>query len=102
MSENIEKGMISVVCEEAYKLYHRKSVRFTIEDRGETKTVFGKFLVKLNPTRMNIEVPLGKDFAGYHSELLHLPQSAVDSIRPTEDPDIPFEVMGPIPQYPHH
>jgi len=86
--------MIPVDCADAQTKYNGQSVRFYILRGGLKFPVAGKLHVKLGPTRISIEVFTGFDGAGYHFEYFHLPQEAVDSIRPTGETDTPFEVTA--------
>jgi hypothetical protein len=90
------QGMIPVECPDAQAKYDGKTVRVHIEHRGVKFPVSGKFHVKLAPTRISIEVYAGFDGTAYHFEYFHLPQAAVDTIRPTAEKVVQYEVEAVI------
>ncbi len=90
---NPEK-MIPVECPDAMAMYDEQTVQFHILHHGKSIPVTGVFHVKLQPTRISIEVDAGFDGKAFHVEEFHLPQEAVDMIRLTDNAAFRYEVSG--------
>lgn len=87
-----DKDMIPVECPDAKNKYGGKTVRFWIKHGNMKFPVAGKFHVKLCPTRISIEVYAGCHGLAYQFDYFHLPQKAVDTIRPTVEGAVQYEV----------
>lgn len=90
-----DEEMIPVNCADAQAKYDERSVRFWILSNNERIPIIGKFRVKLGPTRISIEKFVRFDGVKFTFQYFHLPQEAVDLIRPApQGTEVDFEIPG--------